>query len=156
MLNDLAEAMKALDGKKIHWRDPVALSVGQPGAPVSSKDCAHGSNVLLRSRWHPGGPLGGWVEAYSGFRAVAATMQCTAGTVLRRRSSGSTWTVLQDIFQLGALWPCTLKILPAAGHAIDHRSCWPTFMAGLHVPDLHCIQVISWLSSLPVNSRHGL
>ena len=45
--------------KKIHWRDPVALSVGQPGAPVSSKDCAHGSNVLLRSRWHPGGPLGG-------------------------------------------------------------------------------------------------
>jgi hypothetical protein len=43
VLDDLAEAMKALDGKKIHWRDPVALSVGQPGAPVSSKDCAHGS-----------------------------------------------------------------------------------------------------------------
>ena len=63
MLNDLAEAMKALDGKKIwmvgyvyprgavgsrpkpwtrlrcsesHWSNPVVLPVGQAGAPASS------------------------------------------------------------------------------------------------------------------------
>ena len=78
--NDLAEAMKALEGKssELHWRDPVALSVGQPGAPVSSKDCAHGSNVLFRSRWHPGGPLGGWVEACSGFLAEPWLRWCNA------------------------------------------------------------------------------
>ena len=29
-------------------------------------------------------------------------------------------------------------------------------MAGLHVPDPHCIRVISWLSSLPVNSCYVL
>ena len=38
-------------------------------------------------------------------------MQCTAGMVLRRRHSGSTWTVLQVIFQLGALWLCTSENL---------------------------------------------
>jgi len=46
--NDLAKALKALGRKQSncdrrHWRVSVALSVGQPGAPVSSKDCAHGS-----------------------------------------------------------------------------------------------------------------
>ena len=42
---------------------------------------------------------------------LAATLQCTAGIVLRRRHSGSTWTVLQVILQLGALWQCTFKKL---------------------------------------------
>ena len=47
--------MKALEGKssELHWRDPVALSVGQPGAPVSSKDCAHGSSGIQVA--HSGG-----------------------------------------------------------------------------------------------------
>ena len=53
------EPWTRLHCSELHWRDPVALSVGHPGAPVSSKDCEHGSNVLFRSRWHPAGPLGG-------------------------------------------------------------------------------------------------
>ena len=42
------ESLKALGRKQSncdrrHWHVSVALSVGQPGAPVSSKDCAQGS-----------------------------------------------------------------------------------------------------------------
>ena len=41
------EPWTRLHCSELHWRDPVALSVGQPGAPVSSNDCAHGSNVFF-------------------------------------------------------------------------------------------------------------
>ena len=37
------EPWTRLHCSELHWRDPVALSAGQPGAPVSSKACAHGS-----------------------------------------------------------------------------------------------------------------
>ena len=37
------EPWTRLHCSELHWRVPVALPVGQPGAPVSSKDCAHGS-----------------------------------------------------------------------------------------------------------------
>ena len=58
------------------------------------------------------GPLGGWVEFVLG---CDDAMHC-AGIVLRRRHSGSTWTVLQVIFQLGALWLCTFeKLLSSCG-----------------------------------------
>ena len=53
------EPWTRLHCSELHWRDPVALSVGQPGAPVSSKACAHGSGPLFRSRWYPAGPLDG-------------------------------------------------------------------------------------------------
>ena len=39
------EPWTRLHCSELHWHDPVALSVGQPGAPVSSKACAHGSGV---------------------------------------------------------------------------------------------------------------
>ena len=61
---------------------------------------------------------------------LAATLQCTAGIVLRRRHSGSTWTVLQVFFQLGALWQCTFEKLlyscgrrPLATHFTDFACC---------------------------------
>ena len=86
------EPWTRLHCSELHWRDPVALSVGQPGASVSSKDCAHGSDVLFRSRWHPASPLGGeWKLILDVLlNPLAATMQGTAGMILRRRSSGST------------------------------------------------------------------
>ena len=37
------EPWTRLHCSELHWRVPVALPVGQPGAPVSSKDCAHRS-----------------------------------------------------------------------------------------------------------------
>ena len=37
------EPWTRLHCSELHWRVPVALPVGQPGAPVSSKGCAHGS-----------------------------------------------------------------------------------------------------------------
>ena len=61
----------------------------QPGAPVSSKDCSHGWDVLFQSRWHPTGPLGGWVEAYSGFLAEPPdcddAMHCRCGSETKTR-----------------------------------------------------------------------
>ena len=53
-------------------RDPVALSVRQPGAPMSSKDCAHGSDVLFRSRWYRAPTR--WVSG-----SLCDAMQCRYG-----------------------------------------------------------------------------
>ena len=37
------ESWTRLHCSELHWCDPVALSAGQPGAPVSSKACSHRS-----------------------------------------------------------------------------------------------------------------
>ena len=54
---DSRSELSRLHCSELHWRDPVALSVGQPRAPVSSKACAHGSD-FFRSRWCPAGQVG--------------------------------------------------------------------------------------------------
>ena len=59
-----------------HWCEPVALSAGQSGAPVSSKACAHGSWVSFSdqrliswlTRWESG--------LHSGFQADPLFLLC--------------------------------------------------------------------------------
>ena len=119
---------------------------------------------LFRSRWYPAGHsvVSG---VYSGFFSwtLAATMQCTAGLVLRRRHSGSTWTVLQVIFQLGALWLCTSEnVLSSCGRRPVMTQCFadsaccdrivlPSTWYGIHVYPVMNLWVadFDWSPTLP-------
>ena len=83
---------------ELHWCEPVALSAGQPGAPVSSKACAHGLEASspreqqsLRTwiRGESTGPLVGRVAFFLNFLAdPLGTMHYRY--FARRRHSGST------------------------------------------------------------------
>ena len=123
------EPWTRLHCSELHWRDPVALSVGQPGAPVSSKVCAHGSGLLFRSRWYPAGPLGGWVEFILDSLAEPLgcddAMHCRYGTetkTLRKHLNSSagylpTW---RPVTMHG--WECSFQLRLQAGH--DTMFCW--------------------------------
>ena len=52
-----AEAMDRLHCSEEHWRAPVLLSAGQPGAPVCSKACFHGSWICFAFSGLPADPL---------------------------------------------------------------------------------------------------
>ena len=97
------EPWTRLHCSELHWCEPVALSAGQSGAPVSSKACAHGLWVSFSNqrllRW-PTHRESGVYSGFPGWPLAFAMLQCTAGTLLRRRHSGSTWTVLQIFFSL--------------------------------------------------------
>ena len=58
--------------------------------------CFCGSEAILLAH-----SLGEWCSSeFPGWPIISAMLQCTAGTLLRRRHSGSTWTVLQLFFSL--------------------------------------------------------
>ena len=65
-----------------HWCEPVALSAGQSGAPVSSKVCAHGREFLFRISGFSAGPLVGRVVFILDFRLTLLLLCCNALQVL--------------------------------------------------------------------------
>ena len=120
------EPWTRLHCSELHWRDPVALSAGQSGAPVSSKACAHGwvsfSDQRLIS-W-PTRRESGVYSGFPGWPIVFAMLQCTAGTLLRRRHSGSTWTVLQIFFSLAPPRQCVFWwwVYSYGKHGVRHKN----------------------------------
>ena len=81
--NSRPEPWTRLHCSELHWRDPVALSVGQPGAPVSSKACAHGSWVSFSESMVSSWPTR-WVSGVcSGFHSWTPWLRrCNALQVL--------------------------------------------------------------------------
>ena len=77
------EPWTRLHCSELHWRDPVALSVGQPGAPVSSKAWAHGSGVSFSESMVSSWPTR-WVSGVcSGFHSWTPWLRrCNALQVL--------------------------------------------------------------------------
>ena len=98
------EPWTRLHCSELHWRDPVALSVGQPGAPVSSKDCAHGSCSSFRIRGYSAGPLVGrvvfflisWLTQWYCYAAMHCRYFAETKTLWEHLNSSAA------IFQLGA------------------------------------------------------
>ena len=147
----------------------MALSAGQSGAPVSSKACAHGSWVSFSNQRLISWPTRRESGLYSGFQAdpcFFAMLQCTAGTLRRRRHSGSTWTVLQILFSLAPSRQCILfdvETWPAASISTGASTrCWPRLIVpgtvflltwhGSHVhPKVHKFSVAGygWSLTLP-------
>ena len=78
----------------------------------------------------------------SGWSLVLAMLQCTAGTLLRRRRSWSTWTVLQ-IFFIRRCWDKAYfddeSIAAASMSCSTTTRCWPC----LRVPEM--VFFLTWL-----------
>ena len=92
---------------------------------VSSKDCAHGSFSPFSDQRLSGWPTrreSGVFSGFPGWPNGIAMLQCTAGTLLRRRHSGSTWTVLQLLSSFAPPWQCMFwwRVYCYGKHVIRH------------------------------------
>ena len=76
------------------------------GAREAAKPAHMYREFLFRISGYSAGPLVGRVAFILDFQVAFGILQCTAGTLLRRRHSESTWTVLRIPFSLAPSRQC--------------------------------------------------
>ena len=83
----------------------------------------------------------------SGWPFVFAMLQCTAGTLLRRRHSGSTWTVLQIFFSLAPSRQCIFWwwVYSCCKHVDRAQQLGPRCWSCLLVPGM--VFFLTWYGS---------